>query len=589
MKNIWKIIKLARPYHRWIIFATGLIAIQAVLQQLTPITLKYVVDELSKQISNGTGDYNRLLTLFGLILVINVTNVLITSVGARVGDYISSRLGRYLTEEFYQKIFTLPQKYFDGEISGKIVNQLNRGITSIREFVGTATNFILPALLQAIFGIGVLAHYDLRVSLLAAAVFPVYIAISSYSTKKWGQIQEQKNVHEDASRGRIGEVIGNIKLVKTYNTQHSEWKYVSNEYQTINKLYDRQSTQYHILNFIREFGLELVFVVILFLIFRNTFLGRFTLGEMVLVIQLLNQLRWPLFGMSFILERIQRAEADSKSFFEVLDLPGTEKYQTDDAIKIIKQPDIKFDQVYFSYEDGSPVLSNINIHLQKQERVALVGNSGAGKTTLINLILKLYEPTQGEILLSDKNYSQTGHAWIREHMALVFQDNELFSSTIRENVSYGAKNITDEQIWTALRQANAAEFVEKFKDGLDAQIGERGVKLSGGQKQRIQIARAILHDKPILILDEATSSLDSKSEKLVQDALEKLFKNRLVIIIAHRFSTIQNVDRIVVLENGTVADSGRPGELAKRKGLYSELLKYQIDGNKKLLRNYELY
>ncbi len=589
MKNIWKIIKLARPYHRWIIFATGLIAIQAVLQQLTPITLKYVVDELSKQISNGTGDYNRLLTLFGLILVINVTNVLITSLGARVGDYISSRLGRYLTEEFYQKIFTLPQKYFDGEISGKIVNQLNRGITSIREFVGTATNFILPALLQAIFGIGVLAHYDLRVSLLAAAVFPVYIAISSYSTKKWGQIQEQKNVHEDASRGRIGEVIGNIKLVKTYNTQHSEWKYVSDEYQTINKLYDRQSTQYHILNFIREFGLELVFVIILFLIFRNTFLGKFTLGEMVLVIQLLNQLRWPLFGMSFILERIQRAEADSKSFFEVLDLPGTEKYQTDETIKIVRQPDIKFDQVSFSYEDGSPVLSNINIHLQKQERVALVGNSGAGKTTLINLILKLYEPTQGEILLSDKKYSQTGHAWIREHMALVFQDNELFSSTIRENVSYGAKNITDEQIWTALHQANAAEFVEKYKDGLDAQIGERGVKLSGGQKQRIQIARAILHDKPILILDEATSSLDSKSEKLVQDALEKLFKNRLVIIIAHRFSTIQNVDRIVVLENGTVADAGRPGELAKRKGLYSELLKYQIDGNKKLLRNYELY
>jgi ABC-type multidrug transport system fused ATPase/permease subunit len=203
--------------------------------------------------------------------------------------------------------------------------------------------------------------------------------------------------------------------------------------------------------------------------------------------------------------------------------------------------------------------------------------------------LKLYDTTKGEISLSGKPYSTTDHAWIRDHIALVFQDNELFSSTIKENVAYGVKNATEQQIIKALKQANAYDFVMKFKGGLDAQIGERGVKLSGGQKQRIQIARAILHDKPILILDEATSSLDSKSERLVQDALEKLFKHRLVIIIAHRFSTIQNVDRIVVLDNGTIADAGKPQELAKRKGLYSELLKYQIEGNKKLLSKYELY
>jgi ATP-binding cassette subfamily B protein len=173
-------------------------------------------------------------------------------------------------------------------------------------------------------------------------------------------------------------------------------------------------------------------------------------------------------------------------------------------------------------------------------------------------------------------------------MALVFQDNELFSSTIRENVAYGKEGASDREIITALKKANAYEFVQKFKEGLDAKIGERGVKLSGGQKQRIQIARAILHDKPILILDEATSSLDSKSEKLVQDALEKLFKNRLVIIIAHRFSTIQNVDRIVVIDHGTITDSGTPRELAKKDGIYSELLRYQVEGNKKLLSEYDL-
>jgi ATP-binding cassette subfamily B protein len=447
----------------------------------------------------------------------------------------------------------------------------------------------MPALLQAIFGVGILMYFDMTIGLLSLAVFPIYIAISSYSTKQWGKIQMEKNIHEDASRGRIQEAIANIKLVKTYNTQQREWNFVSEKYSTINKLYDKQSSRYHLLNFVREFGLEIAFVIILFLVFQKTFFGELTLGEMILIIQLLNQLHWPLYGMSYILEQVQRAEADSKEFFEVLALPGTETFQTKKLPAVLKHPELAFDDVTFAYEDGSPVLKNVNIKFDKQETVALVGNSGAGKTTLINLILKLYDTSKGDITLSGKPYRSTDHAWIREHIALVFQDNELFSSTIRENVAYGVKNATDQQILKALKQANAYDFVMKFKGGLDAQIGERGVKLSGGQKQRIQIARAILHDKPILILDEATSSLDSKSERLVQDALEKLFKNRLVIIIAHRFSTIQNVDRIVVIDNGTIADAGKPQELAKRKGLYSELLKYQIEGNKKLLSKYELY
>ena len=589
MENIIKIIKLSKPQHKWILVAVLIITVQAVLQQATPITLKYVVDELSKQISTGTGDYQKLVWLFALILLINLTGVILSTVNQRLGDHIASRLGRYLTEVYYRKIFSLPQKYFDSEISGKITNQLNRGILSIKEFIGSTSNFIAPALLQAILGIAVLSYFDLTIGLLAAAVFPGYIAITSYSTRRWGKLQAEKNVHEDTVRGRIQEVISNIKLVKTYNTQTPEWNFISNQYSTINKLYDRQSTQYHIFNFIREFGLEIAFVIILFVIFRGTFMGTLSLGEMILIIQVLNQLRWPLFGMSFILEQVQQAEADSKAFFEVLELEETEVFNPKQNTKLVNEPDIEFKNVSFAYDDiNTKVLSNINLKLNKKETVALVGHSGAGKTTLINMILKLYEPTEGDINLSGKSYSTSDHSWVRSHIALVFQDNELFSSTICENVGYGVKGATDTQIINALKQANAWEFVSKFKEGLNAQIGERGVKLSGGQKQRIQIARAILHNKPILILDEATSSLDSRSERLVQDALEKLFKNRLVIIIAHRLSTIQDVDRIVVINKGTVSDTGTPKELAQRKGIYSELLRYQIEGNKKLLSEYDI-
>ncbi|OGM11958.1 hypothetical protein A2Z22_04725 [Candidatus Woesebacteria bacterium RBG_16_34_12] len=589
MNNIFKIFKLSKPQHKWIAVAGILITVQAVLQQATPVTLKFVVDELSKQITNESGDYQKLILLFILILAINLAVVVLNTLNQRLGDHIASRLGRYLTEIFYRKIFTLPQKYFDSETSGKIVNQLNRGINSIREFVNGSTNFIMPAILQAIFGIAVLSYFDSTIGILAFAVFPVYIVISNYSTRKWGEIQKKKNIHEDDSRGRIQEVIGNIKLVKTYNTQKKEWDFISEKYSIINRLYDWQSTQYHILNFVREFGLEIVLVIILYLIFRKTFIGELSLGEMVLIIQLLNQLRWPLFAMSYILEQVQRAEADSKAFFEVLELKSSETFKTKKLPKQIKNPEIELKNVGFSYEDDSPVLTKINLKLDKRETVAVVGHSGSGKTTLINLILKLYEPSYGQLFLSGKNYKNSDHSWIRSHMALVFQDTELFSSTIRENVAYGMNGTTDRVIIKALKQANAYEFVTKFKDKLEAHIGERGVKLSGGQKQRIQIARAILQNKPILILDEATSSLDSKSEHLVQEALEALFKNRLVIIIAHRFSTIQNANRIVVIDKGLIVDAGTPHELAKRKGLYSELLRYQIEGNKKLLSEYELH
>lgn len=588
MKNIFKIFKISKPQHKWILFACVLITIQAVLQQASPVTLKYVIDELSNQIANKSGNYQTVISLFGLILVINLSVAVLNSVNQRIGDFIASRLGRFLTEVFYKKIFTLPQAFFDGEISGKIVNQLNRGINSIRDFVNSATNFIIPAVLQTIFGVAVLSYFDPTIGLLALSVFPVYIYITSYSTKRWGKIQEEKNVYEDGVRGRIQEVINNIRLVKTYNTQKTEWNYVSSNFGIINKLYDKQSIGYHVLNFIREFGLEVVLVIILYLIFEKTFYGDLSLGEMILIIQLLNQLRWPLFAMSYILEQVQRAEADSKTFFELLALESTEKYEGRSIPAVTKNPTVTLNNVSFAYHDGTEVLKGISLDFKPNETVALVGHSGAGKTTLINLILKLYEPTNGDLLLSNKKYSKSGHSWIRSHMALVFQDTELFSSNIRENVSYGLSNVSDKEIIDALKKANAYDFVSKFKNGLDEQIGERGVKLSGGQKQRIQIARAILQNKPILILDEATSSLDSKSESLVQDALEKLFKGKLVIIIAHRFSTIQNADRIVVLDEGKIVGDDTPQKLAKKPGLYSELLKYQIDGNKKLLSKYEL-
>jgi len=588
MKNIWKVVKLAKPYHILLaVIALGIVVTTA-LELFSPYVIKLIVDQIELQITKGTGNIQRLYVLIGVLFLSSFLSIVFEAINQRLGDFTQARIGRFLMETFYRKIFTLPQTYFDSQISGKILSQLNRGILALQDFLGQATNFIVPAFLRSVFIIIVLAFYNWPIALMVAAIFPFYIFISSYSTKKWGEREMEKNQIDDSMRGRIQEVINNIRLVKSYNTQMKEWKAVSEATQKSIRIYDKQSTTYHILNFIRNFGLEIGLIIISIIVFHNTFVGLLTIGEMVLILQYLNQVRWPLFAMSYILEQTQRAEVGSKEFFEILDLKSTEEFKEGIVKPMFMHPSITFDKVTFEYPESGKVLKNVSFELSKKETVALVGHSGAGKSTLINLILKFYDPSRGRILMDGKDYTDMTHAEVRAHVALVFQENELFSTTVYENVAYGLPDAKESDVVEALKKANAYDFVMKFPKGLNAEIGERGVRLSGGQKQRVQIARAILANAPILILDEATSSLDAKSEKLVQDALEELMKDRLVIIIAHRFSTIQNADNIIVIDNGEIVDYGNPQKLAKKKGIYSELLKYQIDGNKKLLAKYEL-
>lgn len=589
MKNIAKIIRISKPLHGLLTIIGFLILVSSALQLVVPLFSKFIVDEIVAKVEHGAGSLNRLIILVVIAFILNTVGVFISSVSSRLGDHFAGRLRQFLTEKFYDKVLTLPQSYFDSQISGKIVNQLNRGIITIYSFLNTASNFIVPMFLQSIFTVIVLAYYNLPIAFFTFILFPIYLILSYYSTIKWGKKEAQKNKIEDFTRGRINEVISNIRLVKGFTNEKMEFDTVSNSLSQINKIYAGQSMTFHKFDFARNISLVIILFTINILVFYNTFTGILTIGEMVLILQLFNQARNPLFAMSYILTQIQQAEQGSKEYLNILNLTSTENFRIKLKSKIIKNPSIKFKNVSFKYDVSEQILNNVSFDMNPKEKVALVGHSGAGKSTIINLIMKLYTPTEGELYLLDKPYSALTHKLIRDNIALVFQENELFSSTIRDNVLYGKLGASDKEIIDALKLANAYEFVTKLPKGIDSEIGERGVRLSGGQKQRIQIARAILKNAPILILDEATSSLDAKSEKEVQDALENLMKDRLTIIIAHRFSTIQNVDKVIVIENGKIANYGTPKELSKQKGLYSELLHYQIDGNRKLLESFELY
>jgi ATP-binding cassette, subfamily B, bacterial len=588
MKNIFKILRLAKPMHGLMLLIIVVVLISAVLELIAPLLSGRILDEVVRQAGNPSKEYATLVRLLGISLISTLIYLVMRSIGQRLGDLLAARVRKFLTETFYDKALTLPQSYYDSEVSGKIVNQLNRGISSIQEFMNTATNFIIPTFLQGIIVIGVLAYFNLALAGLMLIIFPIYLFISSISTKRWGKKEVVKNEIEDRTRGRIQEVISNIKLVKGFTNEKSEFNLVSNNLTDINQIYRKQSNEFHLFDFSRELSLYLILFATTIIIFNNAFQGYITVGTVIILIQLVERARVPLFGMSFILGQIQATEAGSKEFLEILDLPSTEDYKVDANVERIVDPKVEFKNVGFTYDSSENVFDNVTFEINKNDMVALVGPSGAGKSTIVNLILKFYEPSSGDIFLNGKSYKDLSHNFIRKNIALVFQETELFSTTVKENVAYGSE-VNEEKVIAALKKANAWEFVSALKNGVNTEVGERGVRLSGGQRQRIQIARAIYEDAPILILDEATSSLDAKSESEVSEAIDNLVQDRMVIVIAHRFSTIQNANKIIVINDKKVEAIGTPQDLSTQPGIYSDLLQYQIEGNKKLLKKFEIY
>jgi subfamily B ATP-binding cassette protein MsbA len=302
-----------------------------------------------------------------------------------------------------------------------------------------------------------------------------------------------------------------------------------------------------------------------------------TAGDFLRFLIFLFMMIQPIKDMSGVNNTIQTGMAAAERVFSIID-ESRENYNEDRGKELNGfSKDIVFDNVMFHYNDtDGDVLKNISFKINKGEMVAFVGPSGSGKTTLINLLPRFYIATSGTIEIDGKNIGDLKLKSLREQMSIVTQDTILFNDTIRMNVGYGLKNVDESELIGAAKAANAWEFIEKMDLGLDTHIGEKGVRLSGGQKQRLSIARAILKNPPILILDEATSSLDTESERLVQEAIDKLLKNRTVLVIAHRLSTIQNANKIVVLKNGLIEAVGRHEELLISSPMYKNLYENQL-------------
>lgn len=587
MKHITRILRFTKelwPYYTIVSIISILVALAGLM---IPFLSGRAIDAIQK---GGSVEIKYVVALAAGIFLLDLASTLLTNIGGYFGDQMAEKLQRLLSSKYYEHILQLQQKYFDTELSGKIINRLNRSIDRIANFMQMFSNNFLQFVFSTVFALVVIAIYSWPIALLLFALYPIYIWMTVKTSGKWMEYQHTKNEYRDLATGRFAESINQIKVVKSFIQEKREFKFFDKQYQGVIKTNKPQSSLWHKRDIQRRVVLNVIFFAVYTLIFVQGVRGVFSAGQAVALILYAMQIRIPIFTISFLVENTQRAVADSKDYFEIMALKPEITDQPDARALNVTKGAIDFKDVAFAY-DKEPVIKGVSFTVAPDSKVALVGESGEGKTTITNLLMRLYEPQAGEILIDGQNINQVTQKSLRSQIGVVFQEPALFSGTIRENISYSNDKATDAQIRAAAKAANAHEFIVKFEKGYDTQIGERGLKLSGGQKQRIAIARALLKDAPILILDEATSSLDSKSEAMVQEALQRLMKGRTTLIIAHRLSTISHVDQIITIAGGQVDEVGSPDELARTDGIYAQLLQLQqgkTDTSKKKLQAFEL-
>lgn len=590
MNSILRIIRFTSELKRYYIWIAAITIGVALLSQVQPLLTKFAIDEITKLLSGGSVNMTLIILFAILFFLADFLQTILSNVSGHIGDITSVKIQKIMSERYYAQLLRLPQSYFDNELSGKIINRMNRGITQIANYMQVLSNNFLQFIFSTIFTLGIVFYFSWQVGLMFLIIYPVFIYMTTRSSATWQEYQEKINHQQDLASGRFAESINQVKVVKSYLQEKKELslfgKYVNKAVETTYP----QSRYWHKRDVVRRAVLNVIFFVIFGYIFISTAQGIYTIGTMVLLMQYAVQIRIPIFSISFIVDQTQRAISNSKDYFAVMDLePSVTNAKHAKDIQV-SHGKVAFNKVDFQYDEKA-VLKDINFVLEPHTKVALVGESGEGKTTVTNLLMRLYDIQSGTIHIDDQNIREVTQESLRANIAVVFQEAMLFSGTIRENIAYGKTNASKKDVIDAAKAANAHEFIEKLEQGYDSKIGERGLKLSGGQKQRIAIARAIIKNAPLLILDEATSSLDSKSEKMVQEALEHLMKNRTTLIIAHRLSTIQSADKIITIKNGTIDETGTPEELAHSGGIYDQLLNLQntnIPSKKKKLLQYEI-
>jgi len=493
--------------------------------------------------------------------------------------YLMHWIGQKVVFDIRNKLYSHLQKlslqFFSHRPVGELISRITSDITTMQEALSRAIGDLIKEGLTVAALISLLFYFDWQLALISLAILPFVLKLTTKLSQRLRKTSRKVRKKMATLTSILQEALSGIRIVKAFSMEDYEAK----KFRDRNKeffaaeIHSRQISSLisPLIGFISSFGIA-------FIVWyggRRVIQGAMTPGEFIAFMGGLLSLYRPLSRLGDVSSIIQQAMASGERVFEILDTsPDITNILNPFPLSEFKDK-IVFENIFFKY-DKEIILKDINFQIKRGEMVALVGPSGAGKTTLVNLLARFYDPHRGRILIDDKDIREVDLNSLRKLLGIVTQDTILFNDTIRNNIAYGNPQAAEEEIIQAAKIANAHDFIIKMKNGYDTYIEERGERLSGGQQQRIAIARALLKNPSILILDEATSEMDSESEALVQQALNRLLKSRTALVIAHRLSTVRRADRIVVLKDGEITEMGKHQELLSKSGLYRRLYELQF-------------
>jgi ABC-type multidrug transport system fused ATPase/permease subunit len=577
-QTAWQlIVRMLRPYRGKTFLFFFLTFLGILAWTASPLMIAGIVDELSK--THTVNNY-----IWSLVVIYALLRFL-DEVLWRLGEYVFRTFKPQMIEGVRLNLFSAtlkkPHSFFINSSSGRIGHWINQTVVTTNELADTTAWTVWGRIVGLIFSAGFLftVHWSL------AVIFIIWLVLLfTYNVHRgvqFGKLVARQSDETSIASGIVVDSVSNHVSVRVFGAQHRERELLAAQQGFIIRRWRDSWWQNLVTNIIKGQSAALVSAVALGMVVMLYGQGIVPLGGIVLFMAYYGDASSSLWQLAWALDSYYRSFGTIQNALDGLQSDNERRVSsTSHSQQLFSQVTLELRNITFAYPEqpGSPVIDGINLTINPGEKVGVVGHSGAGKSTLVGLLLGLYEPTTGTILLNGESTADHGPSYVRSSSSFVPQDTNLFNRTVRENILYAQPSATDEEVEDVLRQAQAYDFIESLPHKLDTVIGERGVKLSGGQRQRLAIARAILQNAPLLILDEATSALDSVSEQAIQKALHGLMKQRTSIVIAHRLSTLRNMDKIIVLEDGKIAEQGSHAELLASGGIYADLWKRQKDG-----------
>lgn len=531
------------------------------------------VPQLAQKLINNFKSISPTLAI--LTVVIFIAGLITSALSGLLLGIFGENVVSKLRKQLWQKLLKMPVKYFDDVKTGEISSRLVNDTSQVKDLLASTLPNAMTSLLQFVGALVIMLAMDWRMTLLMFVAVPLVILVMlpvMNQSRKIGRVR-QDELAKFASDST--DVLGEVRLVKSSNGEEHELAKGNRRIDNLYHVGRKEALINSVTQPITNMLMMIMFLGILGYGAIRVMNGAMTMGALVSFLMYLFQIISPVVVISQLFNNMAKTSGATERIQQILTEP--EEFVADKAEKDIASAPLKFENVDFAYEEGKPVLRDVSFETKPNAVVAFAGPSGGGKSTIFSLIERFYQPTGGKILIGEENIENVDLAKWREQIGLVSQDAAVMPGTIRDNLTYGLRReVSDEELWDALRMAYADGFVSEMEDQLETEIGERGIKLSGGQRQRIAIARAFLRDPKILMLDEATASLDAESEAMVQEALGDLMQGRTTLVIAHRLSTIVDADKIYFIENGTVSGAGTHQELLKITPLYAQYVKDQF-------------